>query len=160
MKYTAGLPANRVALLKETSTNAAVRDAATEATKVLMEWAVGIDYREDVYAALKAYAAKGEKLKGEDAKLLFETLRDYRRAGLELPPAERAEVERLRKELSRLCTDFETNVTQAKKPVKFTRAELAGTPEDFLKSAATPPPRLDPRAAKAFRQIRSPAREC
>ena len=137
LKYTAGLPANRVALLKETSTNAAVRDAATEATKVLMEWAVGIDYREDVYAALKAYAAKGEKLKGEDAKLLFETLRDYRRAGLELPPAERAEVERLRKELSRLCTDFETNVTQAKKPVKFTRAELAGTPEDFLSQIKT-----------------------
>ncbi len=43
--YQANLTANRLGLIKETSTNAAVRDAATEATKVLQEWAVGLDYR-------------------------------------------------------------------------------------------------------------------
>ena len=43
---------------------------------------VKLDYREDVYRALKAYADTKPKLKGEDAKLLFETMRDYRRAGL------------------------------------------------------------------------------
>ncbi len=137
LRYQAGLTENRVALIKETSTSAAVRDAATAAIKVFEEWAVGIDYREDVYAALKAYAAKGEKRGGEDAKLVFETLRDYRRAGLELPKAQRAEVEAMRKELSRLGTDFETNVTQAKKPVKFTRADLDGVPEGFLNQVKT-----------------------
>ncbi len=135
--YQAGLTANRVALLKETSPNAALRDAATEAIKVLQEWAVGLDYREDVYAAMKAFADSNPKLDGEDAKFLKETMRDYRRAGLELPKAQRQEVEKLRKDLARICTDFDSNVTKAKKPVKFTKSELDGVPEDFLKTVKT-----------------------
>jgi thimet oligopeptidase len=130
--YQANLTGNRLGLIKETSTNAALRDAATEGIKVFQEWAVSLDYREDVYAVVKAAAAKNPTLTGEDAKLFAETLRDYRRAGLELPKDQRAEVERLRKELTRLVTDFDSNITKARAPVKFTRAELDGVPEDFL----------------------------
>ena len=71
-----------IALIKETSTNAALRDAATDEVKVLDEWSVGLDYREDVYRAIKAYADTRPDLKDEDAKLLSDTMRDYRRAGL------------------------------------------------------------------------------
>ena len=92
---------------------------------------VGLDYREDVYQAVKAYAGTKPALKGEDAKLLAETLRDYRRAGLQLPKAQRDEVERMRKELSRLTTDYESNVTKAQKAVKFTKAELEGLPDEL-----------------------------
>ena len=84
MGFHLGLAANRLSLIEETSTNAEVRDAATEALKELSRWMVGIDYREDVYRAIKAYADRKPKLEGEDAKLLVETMRDYRRAGLEL----------------------------------------------------------------------------
>jgi thimet oligopeptidase len=137
--YQISLMDDRFGLLKETSTNAALRDAATDALKELEEWSVGIDYREDVYKALKAYADRKPKLKGEDAKLLAETMRDYRRAGLDLPKAQRDEVEKMRKELSRLTTDFESNVTKAQKAVKFTQAELEGVPESFLAQAKTGP---------------------
>jgi thimet oligopeptidase len=132
ISYRAGLTASRVSLIKETSTSAALRDAATDRIKIFQEWAVGLDYREDVYAAVKAFAATHPQLSGEDARLFEETLRDYKRAGLELPKPQRAEVERMRKELSRLTTDFETHVTQAKKAVHFTKTELAGVPESFL----------------------------
>jgi len=71
-------------------------------------------------------------LEGEDKKLFDETLRDYRRAGLDLPKDQRDEVEKLRKQLTALETDFENNVTQATQLLKFTKAELAGVPEDFL----------------------------
>src|ERR1035441_9628712 len=135
--YQISLTDDRFGLLKETSTNAALRDAATDALKELEEWSVGIDYREDVYKTLKAYADRKPKLKGEDAKLLAETMRDYRRAGLDLPKAQRDEVERMRKELSRLTTDFESNVTKAQKAVKFTQADLEGVPESFLAQAKT-----------------------
>jgi thimet oligopeptidase len=135
--YQIGLTANRLSLIKETSTSAAVRDSATEALKQLEVWSVGLDYREDVYKVLKAYAAKKTQLKGEDAKLLFETMRDYRRAGLDLPKAQRDEVERMRKELSRLTTDFESNVTKAEKAVKFTKTELEGVPDSFLEQIKT-----------------------
>ena len=60
--YQIGLTANRLSLIKETSTNAALRDAATEAIKELQEWMVGLDYREDVYLVLKAYAGNETRL--------------------------------------------------------------------------------------------------
>ncbi len=134
ISYEAGLTVNRIYLSKETSTNAAVRDAGTEAVKVFSDWAVGLDYREDVYRAIKAFAETKPKLEGEEAKLLTEVMRDYRRAGLDLPKEQRDEVERLRKELSGVTTDFDKNVTDAKKDLKFTKAQLAGVPETFLNS--------------------------
>jgi thimet oligopeptidase len=125
---------NRFSLIKETSTNAAMRNAATEAVKRLQEWAVGLDYREDVYKVVNGYADTQPKLRGEDAKLLAETLRDYRRAGLSLPKARRDEVERLRKELSNVTTDFDSNITKAEKALKLTKAELEGVPDSVLSS--------------------------
>jgi thimet oligopeptidase len=130
--YEAGFTLNRFDLIKETSPDAALREAATEAVKVFQEWAVGLDYREDVYRAVKAFADTQPRLEGEDAKLLAETLRDYRRAGLHLPPEQRQRVEQWRKQLAGLATDFDANVTRARKAVRFTRAELEGVPEDFL----------------------------
>jgi thimet oligopeptidase len=132
--YQVGLTANRATIIKETNTNAAMRTAAENAVKAFQDWAVGIDYREDVYKAIKAFADTHPKLTGEDEKLLRETLRDYRRAGLELPPDQRNEVEQLRKELSKLGTDFDTNIVKANAPVMFTKADLDGLPDSFFTS--------------------------
>ncbi len=132
MGYEVGLAGSRLGLIEQTSTNAAMRDAATEAGKMLSEWGVGTDYREDVYAAVMAYAATNPQLSGEDKKLLDDTVRDYRRAGLNLPKAQRDEVEKLRKQLTILETDFQNNVTKATKSLTFTKAELEGVPEEFL----------------------------
>src|SRR5258707_4740896 len=132
--YQAGIAANKATIIKETNTNPAMRTAGENAVKAFQEWAVGIDYREDVYKAIKAFADIHPKLTGEDEKLLKETLRDYRRAGLELPPDQRKEVEQLRKELSKLGTDFDTNIVSASAPVIFTKADLDGLPESFFVS--------------------------
>jgi thimet oligopeptidase len=135
--YQISLADDRFGLIKETSPAAALRDAATDALKELEEWSVGIEYREDVYEAVKAYADKKPRLQGEDAKLLAETMRDFRRGGLDLPKAQRDEVERMRKELTGLTTDYESNITKAQKAVKFTKAELEGVPEDFVAQVKT-----------------------
>ncbi|HEX4265079.1 MAG TPA: M3 family metallopeptidase [Verrucomicrobiae bacterium] len=128
---------NRLSLIQQTSTNSEVRDTTTDALKELEGWMVGIDYRDDVYRAVKAYADTKPTLSGEDAKLLVETMRDYRRAGLDLPKSERDEVERMRKELAGLSTDFDENINNAKKAIKFTKAQLEGVPDDFLKQVKT-----------------------
>jgi thimet oligopeptidase len=132
--YEASLAANRATIIKETNTNPAMRAAAENAVKAFQDWAVGVDYREDVYKAIKAFADTHPKLSGEDEKLLKETLRDYRRAGLELPPNQRNEVEELRKELSKLGTDFDSNIVNANAPVMFSKADLDGLPESFFAS--------------------------
>ncbi|HXQ02516.1 MAG TPA: M3 family metallopeptidase, partial [Candidatus Udaeobacter sp.] len=134
LTYEAGLAANRATIIKETNTNPEMRGAAENAVKAFQDWAVGIDYREDVYKAIKAFANTHPKLSGEDEKQLKETLRDYRRAGLDLPPDQRKEVEQLRKELSKLGTDFDTNIVKANAPVIFTKSDLDGLPESFFAS--------------------------
>src|SRR6184192_3735459 len=134
LTYQAGNAANKAVIIKESNTNEKMRSAAENAVKEFQDWAVGIDYREDVYKALKAFADTKPKLSGEDKKLFDETMRDYRRAGLALPPEKRKEVEQLRKELAKLGTDFDTNIVNAKAPVVFTKAELEGVPESFLLS--------------------------
>jgi thimet oligopeptidase len=135
--FELGTVDNRLSIIQQTSTNAEVRDAATDAVKNLESWMVDIDYREDVYRAVKAYADIKPALIGEDAKLLSETMRDYRRAGLDLPKSDRDEVERMLKELTGLSTDFDENINNAKMPLKFTKAELEGIPDDFLKQIKT-----------------------
>ena len=132
--YEAANAANKATIIKETNTNPAMRTAAENAVKIYQDWAVGVDYREDVYKAVKAFADTHPKLTGEDEKLFKETMRDYRRAGLELPPDQRKEVEQLRKELSKLGTDFDTNIVNSKAPVMFAKADLDGVPESFLAS--------------------------
>ncbi len=134
LAYQASLVANRAAVIKESNTDPAMRTAAENAIKVFQDWAVGTDYREDVYKAMKAFEATKPKLTGEDQKLFNETMRDYRRAGLALPPDKRKEVEELRKQLATLTTDFGTNITNTQAPVVFTKAELEGVPDSFLGS--------------------------
>jgi thimet oligopeptidase len=132
VNYNISLTQNRFDIIKETSTDAALRDSATDQIKVIDEWAVGLDYREDVYHAVKAYADTLPQLEGEDAKLLKDTMRDYKRVGLDLPKAQRDEVEALRKKLTGLTTDFQTHVTEAEHKLTFSKTDLAGVPDDFL----------------------------
>ncbi len=131
--------ASRIFLMKETEPEAPMRDAATAQIQVMQEWSVGVTYREDVYRAVKAFAdahemGKRPKLEGEPLKLYGDTMRDYRRAGLTLDKPTRDKVEALLKQLARLSTEFDRNVSSAKHELVFSAEELAGVPEDFLKS--------------------------
>ena len=132
--YPVSTLVNRLGLIQQTSPDAALRQASQEGVKKLEAWNVGIEYRADVYKAIDAYARTEPKLAGEEARLLAETVRDYRRAGRALPPAEQTEIEARRKELAGLSTDFAANIIDAVAPVTYTRAQLDGVPEDFLSS--------------------------
>lgn len=130
--HTTYLMANRLSLVKETHPDDAMRKQAVELVKKFQDWAVGLDYREDVYQTICAYADTRPNLKGEDKRLFEDTLRDYRRAGLHLPPTEKNEIQRLRKELARASADFDANITRASAALQFSKADLDGLPQDFL----------------------------
>ena len=132
--YEAVLTANRAGLIQQTNTNEAMRKAGEAAVKEYNDWAVGLEYREDVYKAVKAFADTKPSLTGEDKKLMDETLLDYRRAGLALPPDKRKEVEDLRKQVAKLGTDFQSNIVDTNAPVVFTKAELDGMPASFFET--------------------------
>jgi thimet oligopeptidase len=126
--------------LSEAHPDKTMRDTARDAGVRLQEWSVGLDYRDDVYQVLKAFADGRPALDREQQRLLDEQMRNYRRAGLALPPAERAAVEKLRKDLTNLSTEFSTNINEARGPVDFTAEELAGVPASFLESAGVKQP--------------------
>jgi thimet oligopeptidase len=89
----ANIAVSKAVIIQETNKETPMRDAGEAAVKVYQDWAVGVDYREDVYKAVKAFAETKPKLDSENQRLLEYTLRDYRRAGLALPPEKKAEVE-------------------------------------------------------------------
>ena len=122
---------NRIELVSQAHPDAKVREAAVDAVQKFSDWGVAIDYRKDVYKAVKAFAATRPKLQGEDLRLLEDQLRSYRRAGLDLSEDQQKEVENLRKDLGKTETVFQININNATSPVKFSRAELEGLPDNL-----------------------------
>jgi Zn-dependent oligopeptidase len=118
--------------LKEVSVSSAVRAAGNDCEILLSQFSVDIYSREDLYKALKDYAAKREALKGEDARLLEKTLLDFRRSGLELSPDKRAEVVKARKRIAELQSLFNKNINDSKDFALFTKAQLDGLPDAFV----------------------------
>jgi thimet oligopeptidase len=132
LDYVAGGTGNRLEIIKNASPSAAMRNAATDALDKLDDWSVSVNYRQDVYNAVKAYAETNPKLEGEDARLFDQTLRDYRRAGLDLPKDQQKQIEDLFQQLSKLETDFSNNIRDTHSLVHFTKAQLAGVPADLF----------------------------
>jgi thimet oligopeptidase len=124
-------------LIRETHPEKAMRDAARASTLEISNWFVETQYRVDLYEAARAFMDRHEagdvpRLEGESLKLVSETMRDYRRAGLHLDESTRERVAALQKELTEIETEFSANNSAADVPVVFTREQLQGVPETFL----------------------------
>jgi len=93
ISYEAAVASGKFGVMKDASPDPALRNAANEAVKAPFLLVVGVDYRDDVYQALKTFAATKPRLEGEQSRLVSETCGDYRRAGLDLPPGSRQRIE-------------------------------------------------------------------
>ncbi len=124
----------RGAFMGQVSTDAAVRDAGTEAEERIQKWRVALVFRPDLYDAVQAFAntdAAGA-LEGENARLLEHWLRDFRRAGHELGADDRAALERLRTRLVEVEVAFQKNINEYRDWIEVTREGLSGLPEDYI----------------------------
>jgi Zn-dependent oligopeptidase len=102
--------------ISESSLDQAMRDTGNELNVKIRSWGVGLDYREDIYRALKTIADQKPALDVESQRMMDEQMRSYRRAGLSLPAAQKAEVEQLRKDLSALTTQFGSEAARRQVP--------------------------------------------
>ena len=118
--------------LKSVSVSSAVRDAGNDCETLITQFPVEMYAREDLYQALKEYAAKGETLAGEPKRLVDKEFLDFRRSGLELSKERRREVLDLRKKIVELQLAFSKNVNEYKDFALFSKEELEGMPEDFV----------------------------
>ena len=129
-----GTFAGQLETIAETSLDKAMRDLAREMSIKIEEWGIALDYREDIYRVLKAFADTSPELDAEERRLMDFTLREYRRAGLTLGEKERKIVEQLRKDVSALEQQFAININEARASIDFTAEELEGVPDSLLKS--------------------------
>jgi thimet oligopeptidase len=111
-----------------------VRDAGQQAEERINKWRVAVLFRDDVYRAISAFAATEEAtaLDGERRRLLEHWQRDLRRAGHELPPERRSELEALRSRLVELEVTFQRNLNEARDWIEVDRDGLAGLPEEYV----------------------------
>lgn len=124
----------RSAFLAHVHPDPAVRDAGQDAEERMSKWRVTVIFRDDVHRAVAAFAATAEAagLAGEQRRLLEHWLRDLRRAGHELPPERRAELEQLRSRLVELEVAFGRNLNEHRDWIDVDRAGLAGLPDDYV----------------------------
>ena len=118
-----------------------LREAYAAALPEVTRFASRVHHHEGLFRRLRDFAAspRGEGLTGLRKRHLEKTLRDFRRAGAELGPAEKQTLETLRLELSELSRQFDENLletTAAYARVVSREETLAGLPETALERAA------------------------
>jgi len=124
----------RGAFMARVHVDPAVRDAGQEAEERLDRWRVNLPFREDLAAAIFAFAGSAEAagLGGEQRRLLDRLVRDLRRAGHGLDPVTREEVRRLEGRLVELSSAFQRNIDEYEDGLDLTRDELDGLSDDFV----------------------------
>ncbi|KAF2223891.1 metallopeptidase MepB [Elsinoe ampelina] len=115
------------------STDAKLRDASTEAEKLLDDFGIESSMREDVFGLLQGILDKKEKLDPESQRLLEKTHKGYVRMGLNIPAGpKRDRFKAIKKRLSELSITFQKNLNEEQGGLWFTPAELDGLPEDLV----------------------------
>lgn len=116
-----------------------LRETAREWDEKISKYAVELGFREDLYEAVKQYAATAEAaaLQGEEKRLLDRTLRDYRRNGFELPKEQREKVQALMNRLVELGTEFRKAIDTWDDAIVVSREDLAGMPDRWIDGLRT-----------------------
>lgn len=106
-----------------------VRDNCLEHLNKLEQFNIQQSMRKDIYKAVMNM--KTEKLDNEDSRYLEHLHRDFKRLGLHIDDDR---IEKLRKQLVELETNYSNNINNVDTKYYFTKEELAGTPSTWFDS--------------------------
>jgi thimet oligopeptidase len=120
--------------MKDVATDSKVRDASMACSETVSKLLVDIYAREDLYLPLKSLEQRKVPLDAPEMKLLTEYLKEFRRNGLELTPEKRALLVKKRQQLVELAERFDKRIKEVRAPMRFSKEEVAGLPDHFMKS--------------------------
>jgi metallopeptidase MepB len=127
------LEAHTISFYKDVSTDSKLRDASSEAQKLLDDFAIETSMHEDLYKLVDAVLKKNEDLDPESHQLLEKVHKDYIRNGLKLPAGPRRDrFKEIKKRLTQLTIGFRKNQNEENGGIWFFPQELEGVPEDVL----------------------------
>ncbi len=125
--------ANILGFYKVVSPDSKLRDASSEAQKLLDNFAIETAMREDLYRLVDAVLKKNEDLDQESYQLLVKKHKDYIRNGLRLPAGpKRDRFKEIKRRLSQLTLEFRQNVVEENGGIWFLPQELEGVSEGVL----------------------------
>lgn len=134
INWQAQTAANIVSVVRDTTADVPVREAADVALKEFAAWQARLEQRADIYMRLRELGRTRSGLSAEDRHLVDEQLRDVRRSGADRYPDSAEAIAKMRTELAQLTSEFDQNIMQARVPLTFDKDELEGMPETFLNS--------------------------
>ena len=118
-------------LMENTHPNPEVREVAEKANQEVQKFVTDLSLNKDVYEAVKAVDVSKED--AATKRVHKNTLRDYRRAGVDRDDATREKIRVLREELVKLGQEFDRNIREDKRFIELdSAADLEGLPQDFI----------------------------
>ncbi|KAI1133216.1 Metalloprotease [Nemania abortiva] len=119
------------------SGDAELRDASSEAEKLMDDFSIECVMREDIYAlveaAFQAQKTNEPNLDPESLRLLEKERKGYIRNGLGLPKGpQRDRFKEIKKRLSQIGIQFQKTLNEENGGLWFTREELDGVPSDVV----------------------------
>ena len=110
-----------------------IRDASTEADRIIDEFSIESNMREDLYKLVDEAFNQKEELDSESQRLLEKERKEYIRNGLSLPVGSKRErFKEIKKRLSQISILFQKNLNEENGGLWFTNEELDGVPEDVI----------------------------
>lgn len=128
------LEAHIIGFYQAVSTDAKLRDASSEAEKLMEDFGIESAMREDLFQLVDAAFKKhkdDQSLDAESKRLLEKDHKSYIRMGLGIPAGpNRDRFKEIKKRLSELSITFQKNLNEEKGGLWLTPEELEGVPED------------------------------
>ncbi len=116
-----------------------LREEALKQSAQLSKFFNKLGMDRQLFQALKNYSTTSEAKALNDAqrKFLDETLRDFRRNGLELDDEKQKKIKKIQDELSDMAIEFEHNINAHEDYILITEEESKGLPEDYKEERKT-----------------------
>eukprot|EP00756_Hemistasia_phaeocysticola_P053946 Hpha_TRINITY_DN29894_c0_g1::TRINITY_DN29894_c0_g1_i1::g.2895::m.2895/K01392/THOP1; thimet oligopeptidase len=126
-------PLRVLSVIKNTNPEKEIRDAATKSIVELQNFGLDLfDNNKPLYNVVKQLEPQAAGLGAEERYWVEETVKAYRRRGLELPDDKLAEVSVLQKAIMELSTQFSTNLAEDKTTITATPEEIVGVPPNTV----------------------------
>ncbi|KAF1811981.1 thimet oligopeptidase [Eremomyces bilateralis CBS 781.70] len=130
---TMALESHIIGFYQAVSTSKELRDASTEAEKMLDDFGIESSMREDVFKIVDAVLKKNEPLDPESRRLLEKDHKNFVRNGLNIPAGpKRDRFKEIKKRLSELSIEFQKTLNEENGGIWFTPQDLEGVPADVV----------------------------
>ncbi|KAK1489120.1 peptidase family M3 [Colletotrichum tamarilloi] len=130
-----GLSTRILGFYQYVSSDAALREASTQADTIMDEFSIEVNMREDVYKLIEALHQRkdSEGLDPESLRLLEKDYKNYIKMGLGIPAGpQRDRFKEIKKRLSQIQIEFTKNLNEENGGIWFTKEELDGVSDDVL----------------------------